>query len=98
MVGHAELAAMRAGVYLVNTGRGPVIDEQALVQALESGHVAGAALDVFESEPLPLQSSLRRFKNCIFGSHNSSNTSEAVERVNEIAVQNLLNVLKGARA
>jgi D-3-phosphoglycerate dehydrogenase len=82
-------ARMKLGVYIVNTARGPLIDERALAANLESGRVAGAALDVFEEEPLPPSSPLRRFDSCILGSHNASNTREAVLRVNRIAVDRL---------
>lgn len=93
MLGELEFTSMKTGVYLVNTARGPLIDELALAKALHDGRVAGAALDVFETEPLPLESPLRQFDSCIFGTHNSSNTSEAVMRVNEIAIRNLLDGL-----
>ena len=96
MLGPREFSIMKNGVFIVNTARGPLIDEAALVQALEEGTVAGAALDVFEKEPLPLDSPLRRFDNCIFGTHNSSNTTEAVMQVNEIAIRNLLEGLEDA--
>ena len=90
MIGFRELARMKKGVYLINTARGALIDEAALVHALQEGKVSGVALDVFEQEPLPEDSSLRRFENCIFGTHNSSNTLEAVLRVNEMAIRNLM--------
>lgn len=75
---------------VVNTARGPVIDEGALVAALSSGQVSGAALDVFEEEPLPLGSPLRDMEQVILGSHNASNTREAVLRTSSAAVDNLL--------
>ena len=81
---------MKDGVRIINVARGPLIDEQALVKALQSGKVAGAALDVFEVEPLPIDSPLREFDQCIFGTHNGSHTKEAVLKVNEIAIDNLL--------
>ncbi len=96
MLGPNEFALMKTGVYIINTARGALIDEAALVQALREGKVAGAALDVFEQEPLPLDSPLREFDNCIFGTHNSSNTMEAVMRVNEITIRNLLDGLEDA--
>ena len=96
MLGPNEFAFMKTGVYIINTARGALIDEAALVQALREGRVAGAALDVFEQEPLPLDSPLRQFDNCIFGTHNSSNTMEAVMRVNEITIRNLLDGLEDA--
>jgi D-3-phosphoglycerate dehydrogenase len=85
-------------VFVVNTARGPLIDEPALVRALESGQVAGAALDVFEDEPLAASSPLRRFESVILGAHNSSNTAEAARRVNDLAVRNLLDALASETA
>jgi D-3-phosphoglycerate dehydrogenase len=93
LLGTNEFALMKTGVYIVNTARGSLINEEALVQALREGKVAGAALDVFEQEPLPSNSPLREFDNCIFGTHNSSNTYEAVARTNRLAIQKLLDGL-----
>ena len=97
MLSKSEFALMQSGVYIINTSRGALIDEDALVQALSEGKVAGAALEVFEQEPLSLDSPLREFDNCIFGTHNSSNTSEAVMRVNEASIRNLLDGLDSAK-
>ena len=93
MIGPSELAMMKTGVYIINTARGALINEAALVQVLCEGKVAGAALDVFDQEPLPLDSPLRQFDNCVFGTHNSSNTLEGILRANEMAIRNLLNGL-----
>jgi len=82
------------GVRVVNVGRGPVIDETSLEDALKSGKVYSAALDVFEVEPLPMGSYLRSHPHCIFGSHNASNTADAVERTSHIAIEKLFNFLK----
>jgi D-3-phosphoglycerate dehydrogenase / 2-oxoglutarate reductase len=90
MVNERTLAFMQPGSSLVNVGRGPLVDEIALVQALKSGQIAAAALDVFEEEPLPAESGLRRFEQCVFGSHNASNTREGVLRASAQAVENLL--------
>lgn len=87
------LARMRDGAYLVNTSRGPVIDEPALVAALLEGKIAGAALDVFEDEPLPATSPLRELPQVILGSHNASNTREAGERTHWRALHNLVHAL-----
>ena len=94
----AAFSRMKYGIQLINTGRGPLIDESALVTALREGKVAGAALDVFEQEPLPEDSPLRAFDNCIFGTHNASNTLDAVLRTNERALDALLRGLEVARA
>lgn len=94
MVNTATLGCMKPGVRIVNVGRGPLINERDLLAALESGHVASAALEVFEEEPLAEASPLRRFDRCIFGSHNSSNTKEAVQRTSLKAIELLFERLK----
>jgi D-3-phosphoglycerate dehydrogenase len=72
-----EFNLMKEGVCIVNTSRGPVIDEVALIEALRDGKVAGAGLDVFEEEPLPLDSLLREFDNVVFTPHIASSTEES---------------------
>ncbi|GAB7016826.1 phosphoglycerate dehydrogenase [Methanogenium cariaci] len=94
MIGKTEFELMKNQVHIINTARGGLIDEKYLLEALHSGKVAGAALDVFECEPLPLENSLHEFNNCIFGAHNSSNTYEAVMRTNDLAIDNLMKGLK----
>lgn len=94
IVNVSSLAQMKAGIRVVNVARGPIIDESALIAALRSGHVHSAALDVFEVEPLPMDSSLRDFgRRCLFGSHNGSNTADAVLRTSQIAIQKLYGFL-----
>lgn len=88
------LARSRRGVHVVNVARGPLIDEAALVAALQSGQVASAGLDVFETEPLPADSPLRDMPQCIFGSHNGSNTQDAVRRASAEAMSRLFNFLR----
>jgi len=98
MLGSREFALMKHGVFIINAARGPLIDESALIQALRDGKVAGAGLEVVEEEPLSLDNPLRQFNNCIFGTHNASNTSEAVMRVNKLAIDNLLKALQSTQA
>lgn len=93
MVNDDVLARAKAGVRVINVGRGPVIHEPALERALQSGKVYSAALDVFEVEPLPMNSYLRTHPRCVFGSHNASNTSDAVERTSMIAIDKLMGFL-----
>ncbi|HKU76862.1 MAG TPA: phosphoglycerate dehydrogenase [Pyrinomonadaceae bacterium] len=71
LIGRAEFNAMKSSAYLINTARGPVVDETALVDALRAKRIAGAALDVFEIEPLPVDSPLREFSNCLLATHNA---------------------------
>lgn len=97
MLGAAELARVKPGVRVVNVARGPLIDEAALAGALGAGRVRSAALDVFEAEPLPPDSPLRAFDQCLFGSHNGSNTIDAVVRTSERAIDLLDGFLCEAR-
>ncbi len=86
MVNEKFFRLMKKDSYIINVARGPLINEIDLIKALSSKRIAGCALDVFEIEPLPKSSSLRRFNNCIFGSHNSSNTFDAVTKVNKLTI------------
>jgi D-3-phosphoglycerate dehydrogenase len=89
----AALAKLPEGALFVNVSRGPLVDEPALVEALRSGQVGAAALDVFEDEPLAVDNPLRGFEQCVFGSHNGSNTSEGVLQCSAQAVDNLFREL-----
>lgn len=84
---------LKPGVRVVNVARGPVIVENDLIAALQSGVVHSAALDVFEVEPLPADSPLRAMDRCIFGSHNGSNSADAVRRVSHIAIDKIARFL-----
>lgn len=88
-----RMALIRPEAYLINVARGPVVVEADLTEALRSGRLAGAALDVFEIEPLPATSELRTFPNVILGAHNGSNTREGVTRASQTAVDFLLEEL-----
>lgn len=87
------LARMRPGAWLINTARGEVVDGRALADSLDAGHLRGAALDVFEDEPLEPTSRLATRDDVILGSHNASNTKEASDRTHARAIDNLLTSL-----
>ena len=87
MLNAEVLALCKPGVRIVNVARGPLIDESALVAALKKGHVAACALDVFENEPIESNAYLCSHPGCILGSHNGSNTIEAVVRTSERAMK-----------
>lgn len=89
ILNQSSIDRMKDGAYVVNVARGPLIDENALVEALKSEKLAGAALDVFENEPLSSHSPLRDMPSCIFGSHNGSNTVDAVERASFRAIEKI---------
>jgi phosphoglycerate dehydrogenase-like enzyme len=89
------LATMKPGSYLINAARGPIVDEAALIKALESGHLGGAGLDVYEVEPLATDSRLRTLENVILAPHTAGATFEADARLIEVVGDNLLRVLDG---
>ena len=93
MLNSDVLESCKDGVRVVTVARGPLICETSLVAALKSGKVHSAALDVFEKEPLPMDSELRNFDTCIFGSHNSSNTVEGAMRASLIAIEMITQML-----
>jgi D-3-phosphoglycerate dehydrogenase len=95
LIGEAQLARMRTGAILVNASRGPVVDEAALVRALERGHLGGAGLDVFEVEPLPADSPLRSQASVFMTPHAAAWTREAEARLLEVCAANLRRVLDG---
>jgi D-3-phosphoglycerate dehydrogenase len=88
-----RLSLVRPEAYLVNVARGPVVLETDLIAALKADRLAGAALDVFEVEPLPLTSELRTLPNVVLGAHNGSNTREGVIRASSTAVDFLVEEL-----
>lgn len=93
MLNAEVLAGCKEGVRVVNVARGPLIDEKALAAALYSGHVHSAALDVFEREPLPNESDFRNMPRCVLGSHNGSNTQDAVRRASRKALSEIFGFL-----
>ncbi|UCH26307.1 MAG: D-2-hydroxyacid dehydrogenase [Trueperaceae bacterium] len=95
MIGGAELALMKPSSYLINIGRGGTVDEAALLSALESGRLAGAALDVFEVEPLPENSPFWRLENVLITAHYAGVIANYDGRAAEIFLDNLERYLAG---
>jgi glyoxylate reductase len=92
-----RLALMKPGAYLVNTARGPVVDEEALVQALRDGAIAGAALDVYEREPL-VHPGLLELGNVVLAPHSGSATLRTRETMARMAASDLSSLLQGGDA
>ncbi len=95
MIGAEELAAMPAGAALVNIGRGVLVDEAALVTALQEGHVGGAYLDVFEEEPLPLDSPLWEMPSVLVSPHSGSTSDRENGRITDMFCDNLARYRNG---
>lgn len=95
IVGAKELALMKPGAFLVNTGRGPLVAERAMIDALESGRLGGVGLDVYDIEPLPMDHPLRRFDNAILMSHRGYATVEILSERYQQAMENILSFIDG---
>lgn len=95
MIGARELAALPAGAVVINIGRGALIDEPELIAALESGHLGGAALDVFAQEPLPPDNPLWCMPNVLISPHSASTSDRENARITELFCQNLRRYLAG---
>ncbi|WBM70880.1 glyoxylate/hydroxypyruvate reductase GhrB [Buttiauxella sp. WJP83] len=95
LIGAEQLAKMKSSAILINAGRGPVVDEKALIQALEDGTIHAAGLDVFEKEPLPVDSPLLSLPNVVALPHIGSATHETRYNMAACAVDNLIAALSG---
>ncbi len=95
MIGEAELRAMKPTAYLINTARGPIVAEEALIRALRERWIAGAALDVLETEPPPRESALRALETIILTPHVAFYSEESVQELQRKAAENVVRVLSG---
>jgi phosphoglycerate dehydrogenase-like enzyme len=94
MISFKEFELMRRGVYIINTARGAIIDEKALYEALVSGKVAEAALDVFESEPLNSSNPLTKLDNVILTPHSAASSEETLKRLAVAVAEKVIRALK----
>ena len=90
LINARTLGLMRKDAILINAARGPIVDEAALVESLETGSIGGAALDVFEVEPLPADSLLKQMNNVLLAPHNANSSPAAWERVHWNTIKNLI--------
>lgn len=93
LINKTNILKTRKDVIIINVARGPIVNEQDVIELLESGHIESVGFDVFEEEPLTQNNPLRKYSRNIFGSHNGSNTVEAVDRVSEIAIEKINELL-----
>lgn len=94
LINGITLGNVKEGAILINTARGPIVKEPDLIKSLQSGRLGGAALDVFEDEPLPLDSPLMKMDHVLLAPHNSNSSPEAWERVHYNTIINLINGLE----
>jgi phosphoglycerate dehydrogenase-like enzyme len=97
LINARSLAMMKDTAYLVNTARGSLIEETALIDAVRTGQIAGAALDVVDTEPLPVNSPLRDLPNIVITSHLAGQTGEARANASHAAAEDILRVLEGIK-
>jgi phosphoglycerate dehydrogenase-like enzyme len=95
LIGANELALMKPTAFLINTSRGPIVDERALIAALQSNAIAGAGLDVFETEPLPQSHPFRALSNAVLSPHQGYVTHENYRIFYATAIENILGWLDG---
>lgn len=97
LIGEKELRTMKKSAILINTSRGPVLDEEALIKALQEEWIGGAGLDVHENEPIKPNNPLLQLDNVVLTPHIGGGTKECAERIVMTAVENTFRVLKGGR-
>jgi len=95
LLGRRELAQLKPTAFVINTARGPIVDEAALYEALKEQRLAGAGLDVFETEPLPADSPLRQLDNVILTPHSASGSVESGIECRRMAIEHVVTVLRG---
>jgi D-3-phosphoglycerate dehydrogenase len=97
MIAREQLDMMKPSAVLINVSRGGLIQEEDLIQAVKDKKIKGAALDVFETEPLPADSALLKYNNIIVSPHCAANTREALDRMELFAAMDIFRVLNGER-
>lgn len=97
MFNTARFVKMKRTAYFINTARGALVDEAALVEALQNGTIAGAAVDVYTAEPCPPDDPLRSAPNIVLTPHNAFNAMEAAEEMSRLSAENILSVMRGDR-
>ena len=95
MIGEREIGLMKPGAFLVNGGRGALVETDALVRALHSGHLGGAGLDVYDTEPLPADHPILSCEQVVLTPHMADQTPEGMDLLNEGAVDNVIAFLEG---
>ena len=90
LIGYNELKKMQKHTFLINTSRGEIVDESALIDALNNRIIAGAALDVFEKEPLSIKSELRKMENCLLSAHNANSSPSVFDFIHKKTIDNLI--------
>lgn len=95
LIGAKEIAMIKKTAYIVNTSRGPIVDEPSLIQALKEKRIAAAGLDVFEKEPIPKDSPLIQLENIVLTPHIAGFTQEAVNAMNDMVVDEATRIVRG---
>lgn len=97
LIGKKQFAMMKKGAILINTARGPIVDENALLEALQSGHLGGAGLDVYAVEPTPADNPLFQLDNVVLSPHMAAHTDDALKAMSMVA-EDIIRVLEGSEA